>query len=216
MSVVADFSVPAEAFCLGETMAELPAATVELDRVVAHSPDHVMPFVWVIDTEREAFSSAAADDPTVEDVTLSDSFDSTYLFQFSWTDIVSERLHRILDHDGVLLEARGSGGEWRLWVRFGDREHFSEFQDHFEEFGDVTLHQMTRPQTPGGIQYGVSEKQRDALLAAYDSGYYDTPSNATGEDLARQVGVTQQAVSTRLRRGTRALIENTLTRHRTD
>jgi predicted DNA binding protein len=216
MSVVADFSVSAEAFCLGEALAAVPGAAVELDRVVAHSPDHVMPFVWVIDTERETFVEAAAEDASVERVEVSDSFETAHLFQFFWTDTVSQRLQIILDHDGVMLEARGSGGQWRLWVRFGSREYFSAFQDHFNEFGEVTLHQLTSPRTPGGIQYGVSEKQREALLAAYDSGYYETPSTVTGKELADQLGVTQQAVSTRLRRGTGTLIENTLNRHRID
>jgi predicted DNA binding protein len=171
MSILADFSVPAAAFCLGDTMAALPTATMELDKAVAHSPDHVMPFLWVIVADRESFVSTVSADPTVEDATVTDSFESTHLFQFSWAKIVSDRLHTVLDHDGVVLEARGSGEEWRLLVRFGTREHFTEFKDHFEKFGPVTLQQITRPRTPGGVQYGVSDKQRDALLVAYDSGY---------------------------------------------
>lgn len=214
MSIVADFSVPTEAFCLGETLQTVPTATVELDRLVAHNPDYVMPFVWLIDGAQEDFDAAVAADPTVMDATVTDSFDDTFLYQVSWADTVSDRLNIILDHDGVILEARGSGDEWRLWVRFGSRSHFDEFRDHFDEFGEVSLHQMTRPQTPGGIQYGVSEKQRDALLAAYDLGYYDVPATGSGEELAERFGISQQAVSNRLRRGVSTLIKNTLGRHR--
>lgn len=214
MSVVADFSVPADAFCLGSALNAVPAMTVELDRVVAHSPDHVMPFVWVIDADRAAVDAAVAEDSTVESADVTDSFEDVHLYHVDWADVVAERLHTILDHDGVALEARGRGDKWRLLVRFSSREHFSTFRDHFRAFGEVTLHQMTSAQTPGGVQYGVSAKQREALLAAYDSGYYDTPSASTGEDVARQLGVTQQSVSRRLRRGVRSLIENTLDRHR--
>lgn len=216
MSIVADFSVPAEAFCLGETLDTLPGAAVELDQVVAHSPDHVMPFVWVIDAGLEAFSSAVAADPTVENAAVTDSFEDAHLFEVTWADVVSDRLHTVLDHAGVLLEARGTGDEWRLQVRFVDRSQFSDFEDHFRTFGPLTLHRMTTPRTPGAVHYGVSSKQREALLAAYDAGYYDTPSSATGEDLARRLGVTQQAVSRRLQRGVRTLVENTLDRHRVE
>lgn len=216
MSVVADFSVPTDAFCLGEALRAIPSATAELDRVVAHSPNHVMPFVWIVDTDREVFETAVADDPTVKTADVTDSFDDTHLFQFDWADIVGQRLQTILDHDGVVLEARGTGDGWRLWVRFGSREYFSVFRDHFREFGDVILHQITAPQAPGGAQYGVSPKQREALLAAYDAGYYDTSNSATGEELAQQLGITQQSVSRRLRRGVHTLIENTLDRQRDD
>ena len=214
MSIIADFSVPAESFCLGETLQTVPTATVELDRLVAHSPDYVMPFIWVIDADQQTFDEALADDPSVKEATITDSFDATHLYQVSWAATVSDRLEVILDHEGVILKARGSGDEWRLWVRFGSRNHFGAFQNHFKQFGDVTLHAITSPQTPGGIQYGVSDKQRDALLAAYDRGYYDVPRTVSGTELAEQLDVSQQAVSNRLRRGVHTLIKNTLGRHR--
>jgi hypothetical protein len=214
MSIVADFSVPADAFCLGEALAAVPTATAELDRVVAHSPDHVMPFVWITNTDRGTFDEAVAGDSTVESAEVTDSFEDSHLYQFDWGDVVGERLHAILDHDGVVLEARGTDDEWRLRVRFGSREHFSEFRGHFERFGDVTLHTIQTSPTPGGVAYGVSPKQREALLAAYDAGYYDTPSATTGAELARELGITQQSVSRRLRRGINALIGNTLGRNR--
>lgn len=200
MGIVADFSVPAGEFCLGEAPTAAPSATAELERVVAHSPDHVMPFVWIIDADRAVFDAAVADDPTVETADVTDSFEGIHLYQFDWAEVVGERLRIILDRNGVVLEARGSDEEWRLSVRFGTREHFSEFQEYFRDFGEITLHRMTSLRTPGGMQYGVSTKQREALLAAYDAGYYDNPSSATGEEIARQLGSTQQSVSRRLRR----------------
>lgn len=216
MSVIAEFTVPVDAFCLGHALDTVPTATAELDRVVAHSPDHAMPFVWLVDTERGPFEAALAEDLSVETAEVTDAFDGTYLYHVDWADVVAERLHAILDHDGVILEARGTSDGWRLWVRFASREHFAGFRDHFAEFGHVDLKQMTSPKRPGGGQYGVSPKQREALLAASDAGYYDTPSTATGEDIAAEMGVTQQSISRRLRRGTKVLIENTLERQRDD
>jgi predicted DNA binding protein len=214
MSIVACFSVPIDSFCLGEALESIPDASAELDRVVAHSPDHVMPFVWIRNTHREAFDAALADDPTVEDWEVTDSLEGAYLYQFDWTDTVSDRLHVILDHEGVILEAEGFANKWSLWVRFGTRDHLTEFQDHFEQFGEITLHEITTPKIPAGSQYGVSDKQREALIAAYDAGYYDSPSTATGEEVAQELEITQQSLSRRTRRGIKRLIENTLLRHR--
>jgi hypothetical protein len=170
-SIVADFDVPADAFCLAETLRAVPDATVELDRTVAHSPKHVMPFVWVADAERTALDTALADDPSVETADVTDSFDSTHLYHVAWADVVGERLHLILDHEGVVLDARGSGDGWRLQVRFASRDHFSEFRDHFAEFGKAAVRRVTSPPRPGDGSYGLSNKQREALLAAHEAGY---------------------------------------------
>lgn len=214
MSLVAEFSVPVGAFCLGETLRSVPSTTVELDRIVAHSPDYVMPFVWVLDGDQAVFEDALEADSTVVAAELTDSLDGTHLYQMTWADLVSERLQVILDHDGVILEARGTSESWRFGVRFGSHDHFTDFQDHFGGFGEVTLHQLKSPQLPGDVTYGVSEKQRAALLAAYDAGYYEASGGATGEDIARGLDITQQAVSKRLQRGISTLLENTLDRHR--
>ncbi|WP_162562448.1 helix-turn-helix domain-containing protein [Salinigranum rubrum] len=216
MSVIAEFSVAADAFCLGDALEAVPTATAELDRMVAHSPKHVIPFVWILEADRDVFDEAVTDDSTVEDAEVTDSFEDAHLYHFYWADVVSDRLHVILDHDGVVLEARGTAAGWQLEVRFGSREHFHEFREHFEEFGAVTLHRITAPETPEQEHYRVSPKQREALLIAYESGYYDAPKRVTGEDVARELGITQQAVSQLLQRGTKALIEDTLTRYRGD
>lgn len=208
MSLVADFSVPAEAFCLAETLSAVPEMTVKLDRLVAHSPDYVMPFLWVLGDEWASFERALADDPTVSEASVTDSFRDARLYQIRWTPVVNERLQVILDHEGVILEARASTGEWRLRMRVGSREHFGEFRAHFERVGPISLHQLTAPNTPGSAHYGTTREQRETLLAAYSAGYFGVPRRATGSDLAEQLAVTQQAVSGRLRRGMAALIES--------
>jgi predicted DNA binding protein len=58
----------------------------------------------------------------------------------------------------------------------------------------------------------LTEPQREALLLAYEQGYYDSPRTTTLADLADQFGISRQAVSNRLKRGTRQLIENAFVR----
>ncbi|WP_224337848.1 helix-turn-helix domain-containing protein [Haloprofundus halobius] len=212
MSVIADFSVPADAFCLAHTLKSAQQMAAELDLLVAHSPDYIMPFLRVVGNEWEQFETILDEDPTVDESELTDSFSTERLYQIKWSDVVSERLRIILDHEGVILDARGSDGEWRMRVRFESRNHFSEFINHFEEEGQVTLHQLFTPTTSGVHYYALSEKQRSALLTAYNSGYFDVPRKATGEDLAEQLSISHQAVSDRLRRGMKVLIEHTLAR----
>lgn len=60
-------------------------------------------------------------------------------------------------------------------------------------------------------QYGLTPKQRETLVTALELGYFDVPQRSTMEDVAEEVGVSQQAVSKRLRHGHSNLITSALT-----
>ena len=60
---------------------------------------------------------------------------------------------------------------------------------------------MYNPTDPeAGPWYGLSEPQREALMLAVRMGYYDIPRGCTTEDLANELGISDQAVTERLRR----------------
>ena len=49
------------------------------------------------------------------------------------------------------------------------------------------------------------------MTIAYTLGYYDSPQEATRQNVANELGISPQAVGDRLQRGTRRLIASTLT-----
>ncbi|MFC7141315.1 helix-turn-helix domain-containing protein [Halosimplex aquaticum] len=212
MSVVGEFTVPAEAFALGESLDVDPSLTVEFDRLVAHSRDWIMPFLWVSAPEDafEPFEEALAGDPSVEAFEATDAFPGARLYKMTWCREVARVVDLVLDHEGAILEATGQSGEWRLRVRFGDRERLGQFHAHFKNSGDVALHQLFSPSEPHSGTFNLTPKQRDALLAAYDAGYFETPRGATATELAEGFGISQQAFSQRLDRGIDRLVEDAL------
>lgn len=210
MSVIADFTVPAEGLALAETFAASPTMTVEFERLVAYSREFVLPFLWVTGREFEQFERALETDPTVQTATVADDFGETRLYKMHWVGAVVSAVDLILDHEGVILEAEGRGGEWQLKLRFDDRDQLTVFHDHFSEHGPITLHQIFAPEAPLAGEFNLTEKQRDALVAAFEAGFYDVPRAVTATELAARFDLSQQAYSNRLRRGTAALIETTL------
>ena len=50
-----------------------------------------------------------------------------------------------------------------------------------------------------GGQFGLTPGQREALVAALEAGYYEIPTNATTNEIAETIGISQQALSKRLR-----------------
>jgi predicted DNA binding protein len=59
-------------------------------------------------------------------------------------------------------------------------------------------------------EVGLTAPQREALTLAVESGYYDVPADVTLDSLSELLGITSQALSERLNRGTKTLVEATL------
>jgi predicted DNA binding protein len=59
-------------------------------------------------------------------------------------------------------------------------------------------------------QPGLTDIQHETLVTALQEGYYNTPRAITMDELAAQFGISQPALSKRLRSGHSTLIENSL------
>jgi predicted DNA binding protein len=81
-----------------------------------------------------------------------------------------------------------------------------------EEYGiDISIERAD--ELRGAPEYGcfgLTERQYETVVSAYEHGYYDVPRKINQEELAEYFGISHQALSERLRRGHRNLIANTL------
>lgn len=113
----------------------------------------------------------------------------------------------------TLLEATGQDERWELQMRFDDEASLSAFQTYLDEndlhFDLNRLYNPSEPTTDG--QSDLTTAQRKTLTTALDAGYYDVPRDIAMDELAETLGVSQQALSKRFRRGYRNLIEDSLT-----
>jgi hypothetical protein len=74
------------------------------------------------------------------------------------------------------------------------------------------VNRISNPTTPlAGGQVGVTPEQREALVAALEAGFYEAPQGATMAEVADTIGISQQALSERLRRAHGNLLSNVLT-----
>ena len=71
------------------------------------------------------------------------------------------------------------------------------------------LYEQSQPMA--GARYGLTSPQRDALVAAYEAGFFDVPQRTTLTELAEQLGITQRALSKRLHHAHKNLVGNALT-----
>ncbi|MFC7009142.1 helix-turn-helix domain-containing protein [Halalkalicoccus salilacus] len=63
------------------------------------------------------------------------------------------------------------------------------------------------------MQYGLTERQRNTLVAAFEAGYFTVPRETSLSDLAERQDASHQALSERLRRATGNLVESALITH---
>lgn len=211
MSVIGEFSVPASSFALEESMAEQPSVVVEAERMATHSTMQVMPFLWASDCDAGTFQNALDHDPSVEDAFISEDTGDGVLYKLIWSQEFRNLVDAMVDHHGSLVEASGTAGTWNLKLRFAQRSHVSEFQDHFRGRGhEFEVERLYQPDSPRQREYNLTAEQRDTLVAAYDAGYFDVPRASSTEELAAELGISANAVSARLRRASANLVDTTL------
>jgi predicted DNA binding protein len=211
MSVIAEVRVPPDDFELGQILDLDEAAAVELETLVP-SGDLTVPLFWVYEPVENGFLEAVERYPTVNSVTEVDVFDDRTLFRLDW-DASRDHLFRcILSQDGQILGATGSSEGWDFEVRFTHRDALSQFQsccaDAQISMEIISVYNPTDP--GGGPWYGLSERQREAILLAVQLGYYDIPRGCTTAELADELEISDQAVTERLRRAIAAFTRHAL------
>ncbi len=214
MAIEASFTVPRDDFPMGVVFEELADATVELDRVVP-TTGAVVPYFWIrADDLRDADAIAAslADDAGISDAHVVDEVDEQLFVRIDWNLDHESVLTAIVDTDVTLLSGVGTGSQWTFEVRASEQRELSEFQTYCRRRDipiDLTqLHALSRLE--GDREYDLTEGQQEALELAYSRGYFDSPREATQDDLADELGISRQAVSSRLQRGMRRILANTL------
>lgn len=211
MAIVAELSLPTEAFALAETLPRFPDVAVEVDRIAAHSPGTTMPGVWATGSVTSEFSDAVADDPTVEEIRSTADFDDERLYHIQWIDQIDQLVESMVDHQGVILEASGRRDRWRLRIRFMTRDQLEAFQAYFSKQGpSFRLERLFTPKHPRHTRGDVTPQQYKALTIAVEAGYFKVPREASIQDVADDLGVSDQAVSELLRRGTENLVRDML------
>lgn len=210
MATVMEFTSPVEEFPLGSVFEDLPGVRVELERLVPQD-EFVIPYFWVRGAEADDIEAAFQDHIGVVNVELIDSVESEYLMRAEWNPAYFGILRALAEEDIVILSGVGTNQGWHFEVRGESRKAISDFRSNCQAEDipiDITaVHELLPVQ---GASYELTDAQREALVMAYDCGYFDSPRQCSLADVADEIGITQQSLSSRLRRGHKKLIAATL------
>jgi len=196
---------------LREAAGAIPGGAISIQRL--HSVDGgCRAVVWVDVADQDAIETALAVDETVGPVShVGPEADGNWYIVKTADAPLTAMNRGFLTADGMLVRADLTDGDWVVQARFPDRSALLTFREDLVADGfDVEVKRMREDEDEASTQFGVTDPQREVLLLALDRGYYTVPRNASLSDLASDLGISSQAASERLRRGTQTLVANTL------
>ena len=211
MATEATFTVPSDQFPLGTVFDQLPDVTVELERIIP-ARDVVIPYFWVRGTSVDDIENAFTDHPGVTEIRFVDSVDDESLLRVEWAVEYTGVLQTLTETEIALIKATGTNRKWTFEIRGDARADIAAFQSRCRELDiPITLtelHALTPIETES--EAAITETQQEALVLAYERGYFNSPRDVTMEDLGDELGISHQAVASRLRRGIKHILGSTL------
>lgn len=209
MSVIATMSVPAPELRLGQTLTATFDVRLRLERVVRADGSFV-PYLWTAPSDVDHIEAALSHESDIESVEIVDSTDEQALLKLEWDDEFDEFFEVITDTGGEILDGVGEREAWWFQLRFDEHEHLTAFYRRCAS-SDISLDIETvhNPGTPRefGVEFELTDAQRETLHIALKHGHFDVPRESNLVELADQLGVSDTAVSERMRRGIRTLLE---------
>lgn len=212
MTFIAEVRLSHPDLALASTIETVPEATVTVAYpTVGGSGESWLLFAVRGGDHLEAFDEALSEDPSVDDPLIVVGNDERRIYRVRLVTglLLSSVTAELAIH---VLELRSQRGKWLVKLQASEREALVSFREYCTQRG-LNFETDRLYTTDGGVAVdrldtvGLTDKQREALLAAYDAGYFATPRQTSLRELAETLGVSSTAVSNRMRGGTAKLIE---------
>lgn len=209
MSTVTDFHLPVAAFPPGGDLWTDADVTVELERCVpTGSASQEM---WILGDDSGHAVGALENVPSVESVETLDRLPDRVLVRVHWTRLEFPVVDIAAECDATVVEAVGTAEGWTVAGRFPDEDALATFYEACSRRGIVLdIHDLHGRDHETDDSYGMSPVQRETIEAAFEMGYFDVPRRTTIAAIAERLGVSEQAISERLRRGLATYLTETL------
>lgn len=211
MAVIVEFELPSDSFPFGRSTSGDPAVRVQLERVVPLKEGRI-PFVWATGETLDQFERVLRSSEVITNVEAVTRIGDSVLYYIEWDTSKETFLNGLGETDGTIMEAHGDS-RWSFTVRFQNHRDLTRFHQFYqEEEFPVHIERVYTLDEEPGTEYGfrLTPGQRDALVMAVEDGYFAVPRETKLDDIADQLGITRQAASERVRRGTETVLRKAL------
>jgi predicted DNA binding protein len=137
--------------------------------------------------------------------------DDEAIYSFEYTDEAKLLSPVVSAANGVILDMENDGNGWILTVWMAERGDLVDLWDYARQNDvDIELLRVNEYASLGSTDAGLTDSQREALLLAFETGYFEEPRDATLGEVAAELDISQPAASGLLRRGIKRLIVSSL------
>lgn len=219
MPTITDVRFAHEDGALVETLTRHPDVAVRVLPETSTDPDRDLYVLRFDNADEGTIESALEHDHTVCAVESMPEVGDRNLWAVEFAADTELLAPQVTREGGFVIDARSSrhGGDLRGWHErwlVPDREAVHSIWQHAREAGfEFEVLDLQRGSTIDStypIRDLLTDQQCEALLEAYERGYYEEPREASLEDVGNALGYSPSAVSGRLKRGMKSLVEATL------
>jgi len=193
---------------LTETVTHDSSSSVRSVSEAGTDPSSGKFFYHIESSDFSRFEEGLRNDRTIgEFERVTETGEDRAIYSFVYTDDAKILSPVISDANGVILDMENDGSAWTLTVWIAERTDLAHLWEYARQNDiDIELLRVNEYASVDTTDAGLTERQREALLAAFEAGYFEEPRETTLGEVAAELGVSQPAVSGLLRRGIERLI----------
>ncbi|RDI72635.1 helix-turn-helix domain-containing protein [Halopelagius longus] len=212
---IAEVHVSHPDFVLGRTIEAMTEVEIRPETQPVQAGDALVLF-FSVEGNFEGFEEVLAADHTVTDPRLVAELEDRRIYRVQLTDRAKLVTYKLAELGIYLSEIAHDDGGWRFRALLPDLDSLTAFREYCKAenitFRVKAMYQNDQAATRGG--FGLTDGQREALLLAFDRGYFSDPREITLQELAEEMGISSTACGRRLRRASEQLIESTVVSER--
>lgn len=209
MSLTAEFQLRSPRLPLTNVAGVLADLTLRLESAEQPHSGPVVFFVRVSGPSFEEVQTTFTEASSVSEHVLISEVGSIQRYQLVLADARPVFLDKLWFHktfpESVVIMPDG----WYIKQQFANRDELSKYREFWQSvdfsFALDRLYDSTSTDTE---VIGISNKQREALLTAYEAGYFSVPQETTLDDVAEALEISRSALAERLHRAQSHLIEH--------
>ena len=185
---------------------------IRVDTVVETTDTEMQLLVTVLNGDHETVFDQASSVTTITDVNWFGD-DSDQLSVSVQKPFLASVVGK---HDAVLCDAVSDSDSTNFRVKLPrdapKRPVLDSLLSEYQEISPVAQRQVTNPDPPRTpwIEEVLTDRQREVLRTAFHGGYYETPREVTGHDIAANLDISNTAVHKHLKASYRQILEGAL------
>ena len=186
---------------------------LRLETILENMTDEMRVLVTVVDGERETVLDATSEASSIVDATQFGDADSLQLTLTVQKPFLASVVGK---HGGTLVESVSDSSGTRFTVELQNsankRPLLDSLSSGYQEIEPVAQRQRDKPSIygPDQIDDELTDRQYEIINAAYYGGYYETPRQITGEELAESFDISSPAIYKHIQSAHRTLLKSIL------